>query len=74
GASIAGLEKAPATKDAAADAKAAFSDGTRYAAWSAAGFLALGLAATLTLGRTRAPREERDRDESSATAAPPPSA
>ncbi|MBN9188841.1 MAG: DHA2 family efflux MFS transporter permease subunit [Microbacterium sp.] len=74
GASIAGLEKSPTTKDAAADAKAAFSDGTRYAAWSAAGFLALGLAATLTLGRTRAPREERDRDESSATAAPPPSA
>ena len=74
GASIAGLEKAPATKDAAADAKAAFSDGTRYAAWSAAGFLALGLVATLTLGSSRTPREEDERAESSAGAAPPPSA
>lgn len=50
GAAIAGLEASPTTTEIADDAKAAFSDGTRYAAFTAAGFLALGLAATLSLG------------------------
>ncbi|WP_309617121.1 DHA2 family efflux MFS transporter permease subunit [Salinibacterium sp.] len=36
--------------DAAADARAAFSDSTRFAAFSAAGFLALGFLASLRLG------------------------
>jgi EmrB/QacA subfamily drug resistance transporter len=49
--------------DAAADAREAFSDGTRYAAFAAAGFLALGFLATLRLdGR-------RDDDESDAETA-----
>lgn len=50
GAAILGLEQSPQTQDIAADARAAFSDGTRAAAFTAAGFLALGLASTLTLG------------------------
>ena len=50
GAAIRGLEANAATADAAEDAKAAFSEGTRYAAWTAAGFLALGLLATVSLG------------------------
>lgn len=50
GAAISGLEANAATADAAEDAKAAFSEGTRYAAWTAAGFLALGLLATVSLG------------------------
>lgn len=50
GAAIAGLEQDPATADAA---RAAFSDGTRYAAFTAAGFLTLGLAATASLGERR---------------------
>ncbi len=36
--------------DAAADARAAFSDATRYSAYAAAGFLVLGFLATLSLG------------------------
>ncbi|MGV8970294.1 MAG: MFS transporter [Microbacteriaceae bacterium] len=55
GGAIAGLEARD--PDAAADAREAFSDGTRYAAFAAAGFLALGFLATLRLdGR----REESD--------------
>ena len=47
GTAIPGLNaKSP---DAAADARAAFSDSTRWAAYSAAGFLALGFLATLRL-------------------------
>jgi MFS family permease len=43
----------------AADARAAFSDGTRYSAFAAAGFLALGLLATLRLdGRRPEPLPE----------------
>lgn len=56
GAAIAGLAGSPATAQAAADAKTAFSDGTRYAAFSAASFLAVGLLATLSLGSGREPR------------------
>lgn len=60
GGAIAGLEASPATADAANDAKAALSDGTRAAAFTAAGFLTLGLAATFTLGSagSGAKREE----------------
>lgn len=47
GGSIAALTEQNATAGAAA--AEAFSDGTRAAAWSAAGFLVLGLAATLRL-------------------------
>lgn len=50
GAAIAGLESSPQTAEIADDAKAAFSDGTRASAFTAAGFLALGLLSTLSLG------------------------
>ncbi|KQZ24573.1 DHA2 family efflux MFS transporter permease subunit [Microbacterium sp. Root553] len=50
GAAISGLEAQPDTAAIADDAKAAFSDGTRFAAWTAAGFLALGLLSTISLG------------------------
>nr|WP_156144044.1 DHA2 family efflux MFS transporter permease subunit [Sinomonas humi] len=53
GAAISQLAASPATAPAAGDAKEAFSDGTRYAAWSAAAFLVVGLAATLSLGNAR---------------------
>ncbi|MCI1017717.1 MFS transporter [Microbacterium sp. C5A9] len=63
GAAISGLEAQPDTADIADDAKAAFSDGTRFAAWTAAGFLSLGLLSTISLGSGAAKR--RDEDESS---------
>ncbi len=50
GAAIAGLGASPETQDLAINARAAFSDGTRAAAFTAAAFLTLGLASTLTLG------------------------
>lgn len=56
GAVIAGLASDPATASVAEDAKLALSDGTRYAAYAAAGFLAIGFLATLSLGSGR--REE----------------
>ncbi|BCT74979.1 MFS transporter [Sinomonas cyclohexanicum] len=63
GGAIAGFAGTPATAQVAADAKAAFSEGTRYAAFSAASFLAVGLLATLSLGpgreRRRASGETR---------------
>jgi predicted MFS family arabinose efflux permease len=52
GAAIAGLEKDPSMSAVVEDAKKAFSDGTRLAAFSAAGFLAVGFGATLSLGGT----------------------
>jgi hypothetical protein len=63
GAAIAGLAASPATADAARAAGEAFSDGTRYAAFAAAGFLAVGFLATLSLGR---PAEEEETVVSSA--------
>lgn len=57
GAAIAGLEQDPTTADIADEAKAAFSDGTRFAAFTAAGFLVVGLIATIPLGRTRRPED-----------------
>ncbi|WP_291053894.1 DHA2 family efflux MFS transporter permease subunit [Herbiconiux sp.] len=50
GAAIAGLEADPSMSGVAEDAKIAFSDGTKYSAFAAAGFLAIGFAATLSLG------------------------
>ncbi|WP_035874111.1 DHA2 family efflux MFS transporter permease subunit [Cryobacterium sp. MLB-32] len=59
GSAIPALEqRSPAVADAARDA---FSDGTRYAAVAAAGFLALGFLATLRLSG-RAPRDEETTD------------
>ncbi|WP_144834539.1 MULTISPECIES: DHA2 family efflux MFS transporter permease subunit [Microbacterium] len=61
GAAIGGLAASPQTQDLAIDARAAFSDGTRAAAFTAAAFLTLGLASTLTLGagaRRREPEKE----------------
>ncbi|WP_084103193.1 MFS transporter [Demequina sp. NBRC 110056] len=51
GGAIAGLDGDPATAEAADAAREALTDGTRFAAWTAGGFLMLGLAATLTLRR-----------------------
>lgn len=60
GAAISGLAANPETVDAADAAREAFSDGTRYAAWTAAGFLALGLLATVSLGGAAARPSERE--------------
>jgi len=50
GAAISGLSADPSTAAQAESAKIAFSDGTKYAAFSAAAFLSLGFLATLSLG------------------------
>ena len=74
GTAIPGLDAK--SKDAAADARAAFSDSTRWAAFSAAGFLALGFLATLRLtgsGR-REDHLEAAGTESASAAEPTPSA
>lgn len=64
GGAIAGLAANPATAPIAADAKAAFSDATRLSAFTAGGFLVVGLLATIPLGR------ERRRDETDAAQPP----
>ncbi|MCC9054376.1 MFS transporter [Microbacterium sp. F2E] len=51
GAAISGLASDPATAEIGGDAKVAFSDATRLAAFTAAGFLVIGLVATIPLGR-----------------------
>ncbi|MGD8193145.1 DHA2 family efflux MFS transporter permease subunit [Herbiconiux sp. P18] len=67
GAAIAGLAENPAMAAVVTDAKAAFSDGTRYSAFAAAGFLSIGFLATLRLGSrddragTRTPDRTRAR-------------
>ncbi|GAA2982679.1 EmrB/QacA subfamily drug resistance transporter [Microbacterium terrae] len=53
GAAIPELAADPQTADIADDAAAAFSQATRLAAWSAAGFLVVGLGATLALAPAR---------------------
>ena len=53
GGAIVGFEKNPQTQPIATLAKQAISDGTRYGAFAAAGFLGLGFLATLSLGATR---------------------
>ena len=50
GAALAGLAQSPETAPVADAGKVAFSKGTKYSAFAAAGFLILGLAATLSLG------------------------
>ncbi|OII20359.1 multidrug transporter [Curtobacterium sp. MCBA15_016] len=66
GGSIAALtEQSPTAGAAAAEA---FSDGTRAAAWSAAGFLVLGLAATLRLRSRPEDTEEAGPDAAPTTA------
>ena len=67
GGAIAGLGENPQTAAFADDAKAAFSDGTRAAAFTAAGFLAVGLLATLSLGSGRRPEETPQEREPEAT-------
>lgn len=64
GAAIAGLDAQPETADIAEDAKAAFSDGTRFAAWTAAGFLSLGLLSTISLGSGASVKNRRGEDDS----------
>lgn len=59
GAAIAGLTQDPATADAADAARTAFSEGTRWAAATAAGFVALGLVATAGLGKRREDGDEQ---------------
>lgn len=53
GGAIAGLSANPETEAFGAAAEAAFSDGTRASAFTAAGFLLVGLAATFSLGAGR---------------------
>ncbi|WP_447943671.1 DHA2 family efflux MFS transporter permease subunit [Microbacterium aurum] len=55
GSAIAGLAADPSTAAVADAAKQAFSDATRLAAFTAAGFLVVGLIATIPLGRVRRP-------------------
>lgn len=69
GGAIAGLDQADPTGATAADARAAFSEGTRWSAYTAAAFLSLGLLATLSLGSGK-----REEDEEEAVAAEPPTA
>jgi len=52
GGAIVQLEADPTTQPVADNAKQALSDGTRYGAFAAAGFLILGFLATLSLGST----------------------
>ncbi len=66
GGAIAGLEQSPQTAPLADDAKAALSEGTKWASITAAGFLALGLLATLSLGSGRRP-EDAETDAAAAT-------
>lgn len=58
GAAIAGLDGDPATQAVAQAGKVAFSNGTKYSAFAAAGFLVVGLLATLSLGSGRDPDEQ----------------
>lgn len=66
GGAIPGLEKDPTTQPIATEAKQAFSDGTRYGAFTAGGFLVLGFISTLFLGSTRK-REVADIDAGKST-------
>src|SRR3954451_22879244 len=59
GGAIAGLGSNAQGRVAASAAKAAFSDGTAFAAYTAAGFLLLGLVATISLRRRSAPEVQR---------------
>ncbi|PVW03884.1 MFS transporter [Microbacterium sp. Gd 4-13] len=63
GAAIAGLEASGQSAAVADAAKEAFSDGTRAAAFTAAGFLTLGLLATISLGSAASAPARRREDE-----------
>ena len=65
GAAIAGLEADPQTAEIADAAKSAFSDGTRLSAFTAAGFLVVGLFATFSLGTGRRAEEDEEAPASS---------
>jgi EmrB/QacA subfamily drug resistance transporter len=69
GAIIPELASQPATAAIASDAKVAFTDATRYAAFSAAGFLIIGFAASLSLGVSRRYEDEVDPQQTSGAAA-----
>ncbi|TQK20769.1 EmrB/QacA subfamily drug resistance transporter [Microbacterium sp. SLBN-154] len=71
GGAIAGLRANPETASIADAAAQAFSDGTRYATWAAAGFLVIGLAATASLGSGAGGTVGRSRTEEVAGASPP---
>ena len=62
GGAIPGLAADPRTASAAPVAAQAFSEATRYAAFTAAGFLVLGLLATFSLGDPRRGRQGQDRE------------
>ncbi|MGN6445992.1 DHA2 family efflux MFS transporter permease subunit [Amnibacterium sp.] len=66
GGAIAGLAAQGPTSAVAAAARSAFSEGTAFAAWTAAGFLTIGLLASLSLGRRRpgVPEQEEPMPES----------
>ena len=67
GSAISGLEAQ--NPDAAALAKQAFSEATQASAFSAAGFLALGLLATISLGRGTRPDHEAEVDQAGSSVA-----
>ncbi|MEU4400066.1 MFS transporter [Micromonospora orduensis] len=71
GAAIGGLADDPRTAPIAREARIAFSDATRYAAFAAAGFLLIGLVACARLPRTRPePPAPTGATSSSAAASP----
>lgn len=63
GGAISGLESDPRTQAAAGAAKTAFSDGTKYSAFAAAGFLTIGLLATLSLSGNGNEQLDNQREE-----------
>ncbi|MEV8183644.1 MFS transporter [Specibacter sp. NPDC078692] len=72
GAAIKVLQQDPTTQGAAEAARTAFSNGTKYSAYFAAGFLSLGLLATLSLGSKEATRKDPARGlEPEALSEPP---
>src|SRR5450755_2834906 len=58
GATIPALNAKPRTAPAGHAAQSAFSTATRWSAFSAAGFLVLGLAASMSLGPSRHPGDD----------------
>lgn len=66
GGAIAGLGQNPATAPYQDAARDAFSEGTRLAAFTAAGFLTVGLVATLALGSGRKPEQLEENAEPAA--------
>ncbi|OFE14172.1 multidrug transporter [Humibacillus sp. DSM 29435] len=67
GGAIPGLAKNPATAAVAPIAEQAFSDATRAAAFTASGFLVLGLLASLSLGERKGKRRGRHEPGAEAT-------